>query len=117
ILPVYVRLDVRDRSAPLLQQAAAALQAEIRKLSIDATATNASESLWEYLHGRDVQWWSPKNQPLVPLFVFDQFEEGFTRGAENTDAIERLRLDLADLIENRIPLDLTQRIETSDLAE
>src|SRR5215813_15666307 len=61
ILPVYARLDVRDRSAALLQQAAAALQAEISKHSVDATAPNASESLWEYLHGRDVQWWSPKN--------------------------------------------------------
>ena len=117
ILPVYVRLDVRDRSAPLLQQAAAALQAEISKHSVDATAPDAGESLWEYLHGRDVQWWSPKNQPLTPLFVFDQFEEAFTLGAENTDAIERLRLDLADLIENRIPLDLAQRIEEGDLAE
>src|SRR5262249_44573915 len=69
------------------------------------------------LHGRNMQWWSPKNQPLTPLFVFDQFEEVFTLGVENTDAIERLRLDLADLIENRIPLDLAQRIETSDVAE
>jgi hypothetical protein len=117
ILPVYVRLDVRDRSAPLLQQAAGALQAEISKHGVDASATNASESLWEHLHGRYVQWWSPKNQPLIPLFVFDQFEEVFTLGAENTDAIERLRLDLADLIENRIPLDLAQRIETTDLTE
>src|SRR5215470_2465582 len=105
ILPVYVRLEVRDRSAPLLQQAAGALQAEIRKHSVDAIATSASESLWEHLHGRDMQWWSPKNQPLIPLFVFDQFEEVFTLGAENTNAIEQLRLDLADLIENRIPLD------------
>src|SRR5262249_50831452 len=31
ILPVYVRLNMRDRSAPLIQQAAAALQAEIGK--------------------------------------------------------------------------------------
>ena len=117
ILPVYVRLDVRDHSAPLLQQAVAALQAEISKHSVDATTPNADESLWEHLHGRDVQWWSPKNQPLTPLFVFDQFEEVFTLGAENTDAIERLRLDLADLIENRLPLELAQRIEKGDLAE
>jgi hypothetical protein len=67
--------------------------------------------LWEHLHGHGVQWWSPKNQPLTPLFVFDQFEEAFTLGAENPDAIERLRLDLADLIENRIPEDLARRIE------
>ena len=117
VLPVYVRLDVRDRSAPLIQQAAAALQAEIGKHGVDSSAPNPGESLWEHLHGRHVQWWSPKNQPLTPLFVFDQFEEVFTLGAENADAIERLRLDLADLIENRIPADLAQRIEGGASAE
>jgi WD40 repeat protein len=117
VLPVYVRLNVRDRSAPLIQQAAAALQAEIGKHGVDTVAPNAGESLWEHLHGRNVEWWSAKNQPLTPLFVFDQFEEAFTLGAENADAIEQLRLDLADLIENRIPADLAQRIEAGGLAE
>jgi conflict system STAND superfamily ATPase/TIR domain-containing protein len=36
ILPVYIRLDMRDRTAPLIQQAAAALQAEIAKHGVDA---------------------------------------------------------------------------------
>jgi WD40 repeat protein len=117
ILPIYVRLNMRDRSVPLIQQAAAVLQAEIGRHSIDATAPDTGESLWEHLHGRDVQWWSPKNQPLIPLFVFDQFEEAFIHGAENAYAIERLRLDLADLIENRIPEDLARRIEAGALAE
>jgi len=117
ILPVYVRLNVRDRSAPLIRQVAAALQAEIGKHGVDAAAPIEGESLWEHLHGRHVEWWSAKNQPLTPVFVFDQFEEAFTLGAENADAIERLRLDLADLIENRIPADLAQRIEGGAAAE
>ena len=117
ILPVYVRLDVRDRSAPLMLQAADALQREIGKNGVDAAVPNPGESLWEYLHDRHVEWWSAKNQPLTPLFAFDQFEEVFTLGAENSDAIGRLRLDLADLIENRIPLDLAQRIEAGASAE
>ena len=117
ILPVYVRLDVRDRSAPLVEQAAAALQAEIGRHGVDTTAPNAGESLWEHLHGHAVEWWSPKNQPLTPLFVFDQFEEAFIHGEENAAAIKQLRLDLADLIENRIPEDLARRIEAGALAE
>jgi WD40 repeat protein len=117
ILPVYVRLNVRDRSAPLIQQAAAALQSEVGKHGVDSVAPNAGESLWEHLHGRHVEWWSTKNQPLTPVFVFDQFEEAFTLGAENADAIERLRFDLADLIENRIPAELAQRIEAGGSAE
>jgi len=117
ILPIYIRLNIRDRSAPLIQQALAALEAEIGKHGVDTAAPGEGESLWEHLHGRHVEWWSAKNQPLTPLFVFDQFEETFTFGAENADAIERLRLDLADLIENRIPTDLAQRIEGGASAE
>jgi WD40 repeat protein len=116
ILPVYVRLDVRDRSAPLIRQAAAALHAEIGKHGVDASAPDSDESLWEHLHGRH-QWWSRKNQPLTPLFVFDQFEETFTLGAENLGAVERLRLDLADIIENRIPAELARRFQAGASAE
>ena len=117
ILPVYVRLDVRDRSAPLIEQATTVLQAEIGKHGVDAPAPNPGESLWEHLHGRHVAWWSRRNQSLTPLFVFDQFEEVFTLGAENADGMERLRLDLADLIENRIPAALAQRIDGGASAE
>ncbi len=117
ILPVYVRLNVRDRSAPLLEQAAAALRAEIGVQGIDTDAPNQGESLWEHLHGRHVEWWSHKNQPLTPLFVFDQFEEIFTLGADNADAIERLRLDMADFVENRLPADLSRRIEAGTSAD
>jgi hypothetical protein len=93
------------------------LQTEIGKHGVDASAPAIGESLWEHLHGRHVEWWSGENQSLTPLFVFDQFEETFTLGAENADAIERLRLDLADLIENRIPATLAQRIEEGASAE
>jgi WD40 repeat protein len=118
LFPVYVRrLDVRDRSAPLIEQAATALQAEIGKRSVDAPSPRPGESLWEYLHGRDAVWWSRRNRSLTPIFVFDQFEEVFTLGAENPDGIERLRLDLADLIENRIPAALAERIESGASAE
>ena len=117
IFPVYVRLDVRDRSAPLIERAAAALQTEIDKHGVDAPRPKADESLWEHLHGREVAWWSRRNQSLTPLFVFDQFEEVFTLGSENAEAIERLRLDLADLIENRIPVNLAQRIEAGASAD
>jgi hypothetical protein len=117
VLPIYVRLDVRDRSAPLIRQAALALEAEITKQRIDATTPVVGESLWQHLHRHDAQWWSSKNQPLTPLFVFDQFEEAFTLGATNSEGVERLRLDLADVIENRIPLELARRVETGDLVE
>ena len=117
ILPVYVRLDMRNRAAPLIEQAATALRAEVGKHGVDSQGANPGESLWEHLHGNHVAWWSRRNQSLTPLFVFDQFEEVFTLGAENADGIERLWLDLADLIENRIPVALAQRIEGGESAD
>ena len=117
MLPVYLRLNMRDRTAPLIQQVAAALQAEVERQSVDAGATRPDQTLWEHLHRAGLQWWSRRNQPLVPLFVFDQFEEVFTLGAENLDGIARFRFDLADLIENRIPAESAARIEAGGDAE
>jgi hypothetical protein len=117
ILPVYIRLDMRDRSEPLVHQITATLKAEVAKHGVDASMPANGESLWEYLHNRDVQWWSAKNQLLHPLFVFDQFEEAFTLGEDNAEAIATLRVALADLIENRIPSDLALRIDKGELTD
>ena len=103
LLPVYVRLDVRDRGAPLIDQVKFALQAQIHAHCIDAPAFHGDESPWQYLHRAGLELWSEQNQLLTPVFVFDQFEEVFTLGTENPAAIARLRIDLADLIENRMP--------------
>jgi WD40 repeat protein len=116
ILPVYVRLDARDREAPLIDQATAALQSEIRKRHVDAPEFRGAESLWEYLHRVGMEFWSEENQLLTPLFVFDQFEEVFTLGAGNTAAVTRLRTDLADLIENRMPASVAARVEENESA-
>ncbi len=43
------------------------------------------------------------NESLVPVFVINQFEEVFTLGSMNLEAVARLREDLADLVENRVP--------------
>ncbi len=103
VLPVYVRLDPRDRDAPLIEQVKATLAAEISKRGVEAPEFRAGESLWEFLHRTGLEFWNERNQLLTPLFVFDQFEEVFTLGAVNVEAVSRLRVDLADLIENRIP--------------
>jgi WD40 repeat protein len=114
VLPVYVRLDVRDRGAPLVSQVRRALLADLQAHRVDAPGLGAGESLWEYLHRSEL--WSEQNQLLTPLFVFDQFEEVFTLGAENPEGVAQLRVDLADLIENRIPAPLGARIEESETA-
>src|SRR4029453_9761911 len=74
------------------------------------------EPLWSYLHRDRLEFWSGQNQLLTPVFVLDQFEEVFTIGAQNPGAIARLRIDLADLIENRVPAALADRVESNEAA-
>jgi hypothetical protein len=113
-LPVYVRLDLSDRAAPLIEQVQFALQTQLDARRIDAPAMRDGESLWCYLHRAGLELWSEQNQLLTPLFVFDQFEEVFTLGAENPAAVARLRIDLADLIENRLPAALAGNVESGE---
>jgi hypothetical protein len=115
-LPIYVRLDLRDRTAPLIDQVKFALQTQFGARRIDAPAMHDDEYLWSYLHRAGLELWSEQNQLLTPLFVFDQFEEVFTLGAENPAGIARLRIDLADLIENRLPAALADTVEKNEAA-
>ena len=114
ILPIYVRLNVSDRSAPLIEQAKRRFQDELSSQRVDAPPFGADESLWRYLHRAGLELWSVQNQLLNPLFVFDQFEEVFTLGAANADAVAALQTDLADLAENRVPAALAEAIAKSD---
>ena len=113
IFPVYVRLAVLEREGRLVDQLTAALVKEVSTHKIQLEPDGLAGPLWERLHHRDFVLWSPQNRPLTPLFVLDQFEEVFTLGAANADAIERLRVDLADLVENRIPAALVERLEST----
>ena len=77
----------------------------------------AGESLWEFLHHRDDVLRDESGRTLIPLLIFDQFEEIFTLA--QTDEAGRARAarfidDLADLVENRAPRALEARLETDD---
>jgi tetratricopeptide (TPR) repeat protein len=112
-LPIYVRLDPQSRGAPLLEQAAAAFRVELDARVLDPTPFPSDELLWEYLHRADLEFWSETNHLLTPVFIFDQFEEVFTLGRENVQAVAKLRADLADLIENRVPVPVARQMENA----
>ena len=107
-LPVYVRIDPQDRTAPLVDQVSQAFFKQLREQSADYPVPSVGEGLWEYLHRRDLEFWSRQSHLLTPIFVLDQFEEVFTLGAMNSEAVSQLQTDLTDLIENSIPGSLTQ---------
>ena len=114
--PVYVRIDYSPESPPPSEQ--------IKQAIFRATAAAGhwsrpgsaieGESLWEFLHHRGDLLRDASGGTLLPLLIFDQFEEIFTLA--QADDAGRLRAkafleDLADLVENRPPADLERRLE------
>jgi hypothetical protein len=114
-LPVYVRLDPDDRERPIIEQVFNSFLEELKKQDVDHPPAEPGESLWEYLHRSELELWSKENYLVTPVFIFDQFEEMFTIGAANADAVNALREDLADLIENLVPASVAERYEHAPL--
>jgi hypothetical protein len=113
-LPVYLHLDPRERQVPLMELVARLFREQLENLQVDHPPFTPGESLWEYLHRSELELWSLQNRLLTPVLVFDQFEEFFTLGTENRDAIRQFKNDLADLVENRLPGEVARQLDQSD---
>lgn len=102
-LPVYLRLGWGADASPR-QQVWDALAAACAAGGVQAPSPEPGETLWDYFHRAGAGFWNPRRRPLLPVLVFDQFEEIFTLGqADDTRrASARAFVDeLADLVENR----------------
>jgi hypothetical protein len=117
LLPVFIRLQIRPDTEPLIEQVRLALLDELQNEGIEHLALAAGETLWEYLHRTGQEFWTRLNRLVRPVFVFDQFEELFTLGRAVPGEIAAFRSDLADLVENRIPEALAQRLESRSVSE
>jgi tetratricopeptide (TPR) repeat protein len=117
--PVYVRIDYSPEAPPPSEQ--------IKRAIFNATqatgqwtrpgAAVEGESLWEFLHHRDDMLCDASGKAIIPLLIFDQFEEIFTLGQGNDAGRQRAAEfieDLADLVENRLPRALEERLEVDD---
>jgi len=119
--PVYVRIDyAREAPEPAVQIKEAIRRAARRSGEwTQAGVAVEGESLWEYLHHRDDVLKDEAGKPLIPLLIFDQFEEIFTL-AQGDDfgraRAARFIADLADLVENRAPKELEAKLERDDSA-
>ena len=119
--PVYVRVDYSPESPPPAEQIKQAIlkaTAEAGHWSRPGTAIEG-ESLWEFLHHRGDLLRDASGRTLLPLLIFDQFEEIFTLA--QADDRGRLRAkefldELADLVENRAPVALEQRLDQDEAA-
>lgn len=116
--PVLVRLDHGgDEGSPsLADQVKQTLIRAIKDGGLDAPLPLPEESLWAYFHRRELDFWDARNRNVQPVFVFDQFEEIYTRGRENAVARARSEAFLAELeavTENRPPPDLRRELASS----
>ena len=119
--PVYVRVDYApDSPSPSEQIKDAILKASTAAgYWTQAGAAVEGESLWEFMHHRGDLLRDADGRTLMPLLIFDQFEEVFTLGQADDVGRKRAREfleDLADLAENRPPAKLEARIEDDDAA-
>ncbi len=119
--PVYVRVDYNpDSPSPSeqIKQAIFRATAAAGHWTRPGTAIEG-ESLWEFLHHRGDLLRDSSGRTLLPLLIFDQFEEIFTLA--QADDRGRLRAkqfleDLADLVENRPPAALEARLDQDEAA-
>ena len=112
--PVYVRLDVSSQAPPLAGQVLAAIASTCTQHGVECPAITGEETLWEFFHRRDADFWSGRNRLLTPVLVLDQFEEIFTLGRHYEEMEQRCRAfleQLGDLVEDRAPASLTRRID------
>ena len=119
--PVYVRIDYAPGSPSPSEQ--------IKQAIFRATAAAGywtrpgaaieGESLWEFMHHRGDLLRDANGRTLLPLLIFDQFEEIFTLAQADDAGRKRANeflAELADLVENRPPAALEARIEDDDKA-
>jgi len=113
LFPILLRLNYAhealspaDQVKVLTLEAANNADIDVENLS----ACTPEMTLWEFFH--TVEFWGVRNDVLTPVLIFDQFEELFTLG--RAGEISRKFIDqLADLVENRVPQQVIDRINAS----
>jgi tetratricopeptide (TPR) repeat protein len=117
--PIYVRIDYGKESPEPAEQIKQAISRTARRSGqwTQAGVAVEGESLWEFLHHRDDVLRDESGATLIPLLIFDQFEEIFTLA--QSDEFGRARAarfieELADLVENRPPRSLEAKLDEDD---
>ena len=114
VLPIYVRLGHSEDMPAPVEQVRDAIARAARDAQVEAPRPAADQTLWEYFHRRDAQFWDARNRIVTPLLVFDQFEEAFTLGrvtAERRARTEAFIDELSDLVEGRPATHVRARLE------
>jgi tetratricopeptide (TPR) repeat protein len=115
-LPFRVRFDHGDEAPPLARQITLAVAEELDRAQIIGPRPAEGETLWEYFHRVDIDFWGPRNRLLTPVIVLDQFEEIFTLGHRSEMSSARVadfQKELEGLLEHRPPDAVRERLEAN----
>ena len=99
-LPVLVRLRFDPAAGTLRHQVFEAISRAAEEAGIEAPPCSESETLWEFFHRVETNFWSPRNRLTTPVLVVDQFEEIFTVG-RHREGTEGFLEELSNLVEGR----------------
>lgn len=113
-VPIYIRLNHAEEAPPLEDQIEIKFEEVFAEEKIEAPKPVRAETLWEYFHKKDCDWWDSNNRLVKPVLIFDQFEELLTVGQSTPLRSERTASflnELEDLIENRPPAALLKRFD------
>ena len=121
-LPILIRLDHSPGAPAPAAQVKAAIERAVTAADLsEVTPIGAEESLWGYFHRADRRLADYAGKEIVPVLVFDQFEEIFTLGLAGNDrrgTSQDFLSELAELVENRPPEALERAIDADpDLIE
>ena len=114
VLPIYIRLDFSDERPDLVAEIREAITRQAEAAGAEAPTLHDEETLWEAFHRRDALFWDGRNRPVMPLLVFDQFEEIFTLGRQDAarmGAVNELIRELSWLAEGTPPPAVKARLE------
>lgn len=104
-IPVYLRINFNDPKHPPINQVKETVEAKIKEIFPDISSIE-DKTLWEYFSYTDMLAGFVK-----PLLVFDQFEEVFQAQKENSAIVYTFLKEIADLIENRVPYEVLERLK------
>lgn len=116
VFPVYIRFE-HNVEKTYLNQIKDIILREIEKQGgkiriHKLVEKSGDESLWEFFHR--IEYRDEGGKRLKPMIVFDQFEEIFTL-ENDKEKVDNFFRELADLINNVMPEELTEP-ETTDTA-
>ncbi len=119
--PVLIKLDHRPEAEDPVEQLRTAINREISVavrygLKVPR-GPKPDEDLWGYFHDKTTDWRDAKGDVVMPVLIFDQFEEIFTyefRTHLMVERRERFVELLACLAENRVPDALAEKIKQDE---